>query len=231
MDKTAHTGSSVAEAREGFRVPSQPTYVVYGAGGHARVVLDALLASGKHVAGLLDDVVSAGTTVLGFSVLGGQAWLEDNRSALVALGVGDNTARRRVAVECERFGVVLATVTHPAAVISRFADLSSGVVVLAGAIVNAGAKLGVGCLVNSAAVVEHDAVVGDFSHVSPNSTLTGGATLGSGAQLGASACVLPGISVGDETVVGAGAVVCQNLPSGCVALGVPARVVRGLPAK
>jgi sugar O-acyltransferase (sialic acid O-acetyltransferase NeuD family) len=192
--------------------------------------LDALLASGEQVIGLLDDGVPVGTMALGFSVLGGLAWLESNQSALVALGVGENVARRGVASNCERVGARLGIVTHPAAVISPFAELSPGAVILAGAVVNVGAKLGIGCIVNTAGVVEHDVAIGNFAHVSPNSTLTGGASLGHGAQLGAGACVLPGVSIGDETIVGAGAVVCRNLPSRCVALGVPARVVRRLPA-
>lgn len=227
----------VSPASEGSRHPNSglpapgSRYLVYGAGGHAGVVLDALLASGIQVSGLLDDLVPAGRTVFGFSILGGLSRLVCSPADVVALGVGDNTARRRIAANCERAGATLAIVVHPAAVISRFASLSSGAVVLAGAIVNPGATLGKGAIVNSAAVVEHQVVIGDFAHVSPNATLAGRALLGNGAHLGAGACVLPGVSIGDGTVVGAGAVVCRNLPPHCVAIGVPARVVRQLPSE
>lgn len=44
--------------------------------------------------------------------------------------------------------------------------------------------------------------------------------------LGGGAIVCPGVSIGADTVVGAGAVVTRDLPAGVVAHGVPARVHR-----
>jgi maltose O-acetyltransferase len=44
--------------------------------------------------------------------------------------------------------------------------------------------------------------------------------------LGAGAIVCPGVTIGQDTVVGAGAVVTKELPAGVVAAGVPARVLR-----
>ena len=46
--------------------------------------------------------------------------------------------------------------------------------------------------------------------------------------LGAGAIVCPGVEIGADTVVGAGAVVVGDLPAGVVAGGVPARVLRGI---
>lgn len=44
--------------------------------------------------------------------------------------------------------------------------------------------------------------------------------------LGLSVQVLDGVTIGEGTVVGAGAVVTKSLPPNCVAVGVPARVIR-----
>jgi acetyltransferase-like isoleucine patch superfamily enzyme len=49
--------------------------------------------------------------------------------------------------------------------------------------------------------------------------------IGADVWLGARVVVLPGVTIGDGAVVGAGAVVAHDLPAGCVAVGVPARVV------
>lgn len=49
--------------------------------------------------------------------------------------------------------------------------------------------------------------------------------IGSDVWLGAGMIVLAGASVGDGTTVGAGAVVTSAIPSKCVAVGVPAKVV------
>lgn len=53
-------------------------------------------------------------------------------------------------------------------------------------------------------------------------------TIGNDMWLAANVSVMPGITIGDNVVVGAGAVVTHDLPSNCVAMGVPARVVRTL---
>lgn len=50
--------------------------------------------------------------------------------------------------------------------------------------------------------------------------------IGAGAYLGANVTVLAGANVGQRTVVGAGSVVIQELPSCVVAVGSPARPIR-----
>ena len=52
--------------------------------------------------------------------------------------------------------------------------------------------------------------------------------IGKNCWLGTGVIVLPGVSIGDGTVVGAGSVVTKDLPSGVLALGTPCRVVRAL---
>jgi maltose O-acetyltransferase len=47
-----------------------------------------------------------------------------------------------------------------------------------------------------------------------------------GVWLGAGALVCPGVSIGENTIVGAGSVVTRDLPAGVVAYGNPARVAR-----
>ncbi len=51
-------------------------------------------------------------------------------------------------------------------------------------------------------------------------------TLADNVWLGGGVVVCPGVTVGEDTVVGAGAVGTRDLPAGVVAAGVPARVVR-----
>ena len=52
--------------------------------------------------------------------------------------------------------------------------------------------------------------------------------IGDNVWLGGGAIVCPGVTLGADTVVGAGSVVVQDLPSGVVAVGSPAKVIRTL---
>jgi sugar O-acyltransferase (sialic acid O-acetyltransferase NeuD family) len=203
--------------------------VVYGAGGHGKVVADLILAGGEvDLLGFVDDGASPGRVVLGRPVLGDGEWLAREAARglfVVALGVGANAARRAVADRCAAFGAELFVAVHPRAVVASSAWLAPGVVVMAGAVVNPDAHVGRGAIVNTGAVVEHDVVVGDFAHLSPNASTGGAAKVGALAHLGLGSVVLSGVSVGEGAVVGAGAVVLRDVREGATVVGVPAREV------
>ena len=56
-----------------------------------------------------------------------------------------------------------------------------------------------------------------------------GPTIRRGARIGAGAVLCPGIEIGEEAFVGAGAVVVKNVPPGVAVVGNPARVLREVP--
>ncbi len=214
---------------------SERMILVYGASGHGKVVIDILVELGvPGVLGFVDDGRGRqGHSVVGFPVLGDEAWLrvEAARAAVaVALGIGDNAARQRVAERCVELGAALVTAIHPRAIVSRLAAIGDGAVVMAGAVVNPAATVGRGVIVNTGAIIEHDAALGDFCHVSPGATLGGAASVGALSHVGLGASVLPGVKIGARVVVGAGATVTRDLEDAVVAVGVPARVIRRLEA-
>jgi UDP-N-acetylbacillosamine N-acetyltransferase len=206
---------------------------VYGASGHGKVVGDILLAcENPAFVGFIDDRADLrDTRVLGLPVFGDGQWLQEQVRVTivgVVLGVGDNIVRRKLAEKCIAWGAELISLAHPTAAISRSARLGRGTVVMAQAAINADAKIGNGAIVNTAAVVEHDVEIGDFAHVSPNSVMGGASSLGDLSQLCIGAIAVPCVSIGANTVVGAGSVVVRNIPDGVVAFGVPARVHRAI---
>ncbi|MGC2331286.1 MAG: acetyltransferase [Candidatus Acidiferrales bacterium] len=206
---------------------------VYGAGGHGKVVADILISKGDaEFAGFVDDREELrGTKVLGLPVFGDSEWLrrETAKSRIaIALGVGENRCRQLLADRCSRWQIDILTLVHPAATVSRAAELGRGTVVMAGAVINPDAKVGAGAIVNTGAVVEHDVEVGDYAHLAPNAAMGGASQLGAFCHLGLGAVVLECIRIGPHTIVGAGAVVVKNLPGHVVAIGVPAQIHRQL---
>lgn len=197
--------------------------VLLGNGGHAKVVLDALRAQGRTVAGWVGP--GAAELWRDLPCLGDDdgSWSRQPDRYGAAIGLGGNTARERLQSRLEALGFVCPAVVHPHASLAPDCTVSDGVQIMAGAVVQPDAVLGRGSVVNTGARVDHDCRIGDFCHVAPGATLCGGVALGHGVLVGAGAILIPGITVGDGATVGAGATVIRNVPAGTTATGTPAR--------
>ncbi|MBB5695136.1 acetyltransferase [Muricoccus pecuniae] len=206
--------------------PQPPRVVIIGAGGHAKVIIEALRAAGFPSPLGLIDPRPAGETVLGVAVLGGDEMLEGLRTsgagaAVVALG--NNALRLRVGDKLVAMGFSLPPLVHPAAQLSPSAELEEGAVVMARACLGPDARIGRLAIVNTNAVVEHDNRIGQAAHVAPGCALAGNVTVGDRALVGVGSAVRPGITIGADAVIGAGSAVVRDVPPDAVVAGAPAR--------
>jgi len=198
--------------------------LIIGAGGHAKVVLDALrYGSGAALDCQVadDDVSLSGKELMGLSIVVPVSQVLHPKR-LFHIAIGNNATRERVAHRCLETGMTYESLLHPRAICAQSAILSPGCFIAAGAIVSAEAKISTGCIINHGAVVDHDCVLDAFCHVAPNATLGGGAHLGKRVLIGAGANILPGVAIADDSIVGAGAVVLHDLTTGSIYAGVPA---------
>lgn len=200
--------------------------VLFGAGGHARVVLDAARAAGMRVDWVIDDdphdSALDGVPVVGAS---DERWMGLGAFRFVVT-IGRNPSRAEVFARLESRGGTAVSVVHPAAVISPGAGLGSGTVVMAGVVVNAGARVGKNCILNTGCSIDHECLLGDHVHVCPGVHVAGRVSVGTGTMLGIGSCVTQCLTIGAWTTVGAGAVVVRDVPGGVVVYGNPARVRR-----
>lgn len=192
-----------------------------GAGGHAKVVLDALrLAHPRLEVRVLDEAhEAAGRKLLGLAV----EPLTGEWQAAFHVAIGGAAERERIATALQGKGASLFSVVHPAASVAPASEIGEGSFIAAQAIVAPDVRIGRGVIVNHGAIVDHDCVVGDWSHVAPGATLGGGVKVGRCAMIGAGANVLPGVSVADYATVGAGAVVNRDVARKATVKGVPAK--------
>lgn len=203
--------------------------VIIGAGGHATVVADVLLACGARVLGYTDaDVSLHGSTLCGLRVLGGDDVLKtlSPSSVRLANGIGGTRGealRSTIQRQLEKSGWSFVQIRHPSAIVSPHARIDDGVHLMAGSVVQPNARIGRGCIVNTAAVVEHDVELGEYVHVAPRALLCGAVTVGEMSHVGAGAVVRQGLRLGPGTVIGAGAVLVEHAPTAAVWVGTPAR--------
>ena len=188
---------------------------LYGASGHAKVIIDILSARGIKVEALFDDDKSIKELL---SIPVKHQW---NGESPVVVSVGNNYSRKQIAekLKCE-FG----TVIHPTAVVSPHATIGEGSVVMQGAVIQSDVSMGKHCILNTGASVDHECIIGDYVHISPQATLCGNVTVGEGAWIGASAVVIPGVKIGKWCTIGAGSVVVRDMPDGAKAFGNPCKI-------
>ena len=213
--------------------------LIWGAGGHGRVVADVARAARARVVGFLDrdvgkvgmSIDTAGAKVVVdeaelIAVLSGRRALPFGATA-IALGIGDNRTRSECRARLR--GVPLPPLVHPSAILSPAAVVRDGAVVMPRVVVNTCAVVEEGAILNTAAVVEHDCVVGEDAHISPGAVLAGGVRVARGAWVGAGATIIPKVHIGEWAVVGAGAVVTRDVGDATTVVGNPARLLRRRP--
>jgi acetyltransferase EpsM len=201
-----------------------PTAIlVYGAGGHGKMVVDLLRARGAYrIHGFIDDGVKAGSTVMGLPVLGSgqvlpELYVQSVRLAVNAVGgIGDIRVRLKIFDRLAEAGFACPAITHPSAYLDPTASLEAGAQVMALAYVGSEAKLGYGCIVNTGAIVSHDCQLGDLTIISPGAMLAGEVQVGSQALVGMGVTVNLGVKIGRGARLGNGATVKSDVPEAVV---------------
>ena len=205
------------------------TVLVIGAGGHAKVVIEALRRMNEQIIGTTDaDPAKHGSECQGVPVLGGDEVAHGHGLAgvLLANGIGPGRSPEGRRAAYRRFkdsGYEFLTVIHPSATIAAGAELGEGAQVMAGAVIQPAARIGINAIINTGATVDHDCAVASHAHVAPGATLCGAVTVADGAFIGAGATVIQGIRIGADATIGAGAVVIGDVAPGAAVNGVPAK--------
>jgi sugar O-acyltransferase (sialic acid O-acetyltransferase NeuD family) len=145
------------------------------------------------------------------------------------IGIGNPVLRKKIYDKFTVLGGEFISTISPLATIATFdVNIGYGANVLSGAVFSNGSKLGKGCIVYYNSIVTHDCTIGDFVEISPSVTILGRSEIGSYCQIGSNATILPDVKIGTNVIIGAGSVVTKDLPDNCVAVGIPAKIIKEL---
>ncbi|GLU55079.1 acetyltransferase [Dyadobacter frigoris] len=194
--------------------------LIYGAGGHAKVIISCILANQISIDSIFDDNPDR-KEIYGMKVAGfyDPAVFSDQK---LIISIGDNLIRRKISGQIKHaFGIII----HPSCIVDKSVKIREGTVVLHNAVIQADSTIGRHVIINTSVSVDHDCIIGDFVHLAPGVILSGNVCVEENTLIGVGSIIAPGLTVGKNCFVTAGSVVTHNIPDGVIVRGNPARII------
>jgi len=192
---------------------------LYGASGHAKVIIEIAELNDIPVLGLF-DADNSKTKLLGYKI---NEYNTFPKNSNYCISIGNNLIRKKIA---EKNSLNFINLFHPNSSISRRTKIGIGTVIMAGVSINSSSIIGKHCIINTNSSIDHDCSLDDYVHISPNAALAGNVTIGEGTHVGMGASIIQGIKIGKWCTIGAGAVIIQDIPDGATVVGNPGKIIK-----
>ena len=204
--------------------------VIIGAGGFGREVHWLIEEINKQsnywdFLGYIDDQTPVGTIINGFPVLGNIEWL-NGQTLNVVCAIGDPNIKKSVLSKLSSSSNKFPILIHPDVRISNYVDIGEGSIICSGCIFTVNIKIGKHVIINLDSTVGHDAIIMDYSTILPSVNISGHVTINERVSVGTGAKIIQGLSIGENTIIGAGAIVTKDIPANVVAVGMPAKAIK-----
>lgn len=207
---------------------------IVGAGGFGREVQGLVEQINRvnhqwDLLGFYDDGVPAGTLINGLPVLGKVSDLNGVEHTLyLVLAVGNPQTKKKIVTQLTSTHIEYATLIHPNVIMgdARWNKIGKGCIICAGNIITVQVQLGNHVILNLSCTVGHDTIIKDYSSFMPTVNISGEVVVGEGVFVGTGTKIINRVEIGNNTTIGAGAVVTKNIPADCTAVGIPAKPIK-----
>ncbi|MBM7560897.1 acetyltransferase [Fusibacter tunisiensis] len=205
--------------------------VIIGAGGFGREVawlIEDINKKNKewNLVGFVDDNEKIqGSEINGYKVVGNINWLKE-QELYVVNAIGDPVTKKKIIEKLDGSKNQYPILIHPSVIYSESVIFGEGSIICAGNIITVNIQIGKHVIINLDCTIGHDANIGDYSTVLPSVNISGFVKTKECVSVGTGSAIIQGVSIGKNTVVGAGAVVVKDLPANCTAVGSPAKPIK-----
>lgn len=207
---------------------------IFGAGGFGREVKTIIDAINKdqqnkyNFVGFYDDGMEQGRIVNGFPILGGLKELNAyNENLALVISIGDPKIKRKIISKISNDLISYPTIIHPGVSISKDeVKLGIGCIICEGTIITCNIDIKDFVILNLMCTVGHDTIIENYCSFMPSVNISGEVTIKQGVYVGTGAKIINLLEIGENTTVGAGAIVSKSLPANCTAVGIPAKPIK-----
>ena len=174
---------------------------IVGYSGHAYVIIDILLSSGRLVTAYCDSEKKA-FNPYHLDYLGKESDVITKLKKFDFFAcVGHNGIREKIHTQLSQYLGNPINAIHPSAVISASVKMGDGVMIAANATLNPLVEIGQGVICNTSTSIDHECIIGDFSHIAPGAVLCGNVIVGKGTFIGANSVIRQGIKIGNNVIM------------------------------
>ena len=206
--------------------------VIIGAGGVGREVSLIIqqineLEQTWNLLGFIDDNTDNwGKVINGYSVIGGIDSLEFlSNDTYIVIAIANYKVKKNIVNKINN-KFKFATIVHSKVWIHDYMTVGEGTIIYEGAILTANIEIGNHVIISPKCGVGHDSIIKDYVSLLWNVNVSGNDLIEEGVMMGSGSTVIQGKKIGKGSIIGAGAVVVNDIESFSTAVGVPAKVIK-----
>ena len=205
---------------------------IYGAGGFGREVQMLIEQLNQiepvwNIIGFYDDGMEKGKIINGIKILGGTAELDAIETNIyLVFAIGNPITKKRLVDSINNVNIKFPTLIHPNVQIGSYNAIGEGSIITAGNIITVNTNIGKHVILNLSCTVGHDTIIGDYCSCMPATNISGEVNMSACVYVGTGVKIINQVDIGENSIIGAGAVVSKSIPDNCTAVGIPARPIK-----
>ena len=206
--------------------------IIIGAGGVGRevsLIIEKInkLKATWNLIGFIDDNINSWNRIInGYQIIGGMDLLETlPLDTYVVIAIANYNVKKKIVNKINN-KFKFATIIDPKVYIHDYMTIGEGTIIYEGAIITANIQVGNHVIISPKCGIGHDSIIKEYVSLLWNVNVSGNDVIEEGVMMGSGSTIIQGKKIGKGSIIGAGAVVIDDIDSFTTAVGVPAKVVK-----